>query len=125
MKPDPDAALAKLREIALALPAGTEKLSHGAPCFYIEKGKVYAYFWQFHHGDPRVAVIVKTTGREEQEMLVDLDADFYFIPPYLGPSGWIAMSVGFSDTDWDHIGDRVATSWEMVAPRKLPEMGGR
>ena len=40
-------------------------------------------------------------------------------------SGWIAMRLDKPDTDWDRVGDRIATSWEMVAPRRLLEMGGR
>lgn len=38
MSPDPEADIAKLRGIALALPEAAEKISHGAPMFYIEKG---------------------------------------------------------------------------------------
>ena len=69
--------------------------------------------------------MVKTSDREEQAMLVEADPDFYYVPPYLGPSGWVAMRVGAADTDWDRIGDRVAQSWELVAPRRLLEAGGR
>lgn len=125
MSPDPGSDLATLRDLALAMPSAMEKLSHGSPCFHIEKGKAFAYFWHDHHGDGLTAVIVKTTGTEEQAMLVEQDSRFYSIPPYLGPSGWIAMRVGEGDPDWDHIGDRVAQSWEIVAPRRLLEMGGR
>ena len=125
MSPDPDADLARLRVIALKLPEAAEKLSHGSPAFFIAKGKVFAYFWHDHHGDGLTAVIVKTAGHEEQAMLVEREPDFYSIPPYLGPAGWIAMRVGENDPDWDHIGDRVAQSWEMVAPRRLLEAGGR
>jgi phosphoribosylglycinamide formyltransferase-1/phosphoribosylamine--glycine ligase/phosphoribosylglycinamide formyltransferase/phosphoribosylformylglycinamidine cyclo-ligase len=125
MSPDPDADLVRLRKIAFTYPETAEKLSHGSPAFFIEKGKVFAYFWHNHHGDGLTAVIVKTSGREEQDMLVEQDPDFYSIPPYLGPSGWIAMRVGEGDPDWDHIGDRIAQSWEMVAPRRLLEAGGR
>lgn len=125
MSPDPETDLAQLRTIALALPDAEEKLSHGAPCFFIAGGKAFAYFRHDHHGDGLTAVLVKTTGREEQAMLVERDPGFYSVPPYLGPSGWIAMRVGERDPDWNHIGDRVAQSWEMVAPRRLLEAGGR
>ena len=69
--------------------------------------------------------MVKTSGREEQAMLVEMDPDFYHIPPYLGPSGWIGMELNGAATDWDRIEDRIAISWEMVAPRRLLEAGGR
>lgn len=58
-------------------------------------------------------------------MLIEHDPDLYYKPPYLGPSGWVAIRVGGNDTDWEHVGDRVAISWELVAPRRLLEAGGR
>jgi phosphoribosylglycinamide formyltransferase-1/phosphoribosylamine--glycine ligase/phosphoribosylglycinamide formyltransferase/phosphoribosylformylglycinamidine cyclo-ligase len=125
MSPDPESVLAQVRAICMALPAAMEKVSHGAPTFFIEKGKVFAYFSHNHHGDDRTAVQVKTSGREEQAMLVEADPDLYYVPPYIGPSGWIGMRLDNGEVDWDHIGDRIAISWEYVAPRRLLEAGGR
>jgi hypothetical protein len=117
--------LAQVREIALALPEAAERLSHGMPGFHIVKGKFFAYFWHDHHGDGETSVIVKTSGIEEQAMLIETDPDFYYRPPYFGTSGWVAMRVAAPETDWDRVADRIAASWEMIAPRRLLEMGGR
>lgn len=125
MSTDPELPLAKVREIALALPEAAERSSHGSPGFHIVKGKFFAYFWHDHHGDGETAVMVKTSGAEEQAMLIEADPDFYYKPPYLGPSGWVAMRLNRADTDWDRVADRIAASWEMIAPRRLLEMGGR
>jgi phosphoribosylglycinamide formyltransferase-1/phosphoribosylamine--glycine ligase/phosphoribosylglycinamide formyltransferase/phosphoribosylformylglycinamidine cyclo-ligase len=125
MSPDPEKQLAKVRALALALPGTAERLSHGSPGFHIEKGKFFAYFWHNHHSDGETVCIVKTSGREEQEQLIEMEPDLYFSPPYLGPSSWIAMRLDRDDTDWDRVGDRIAASWEMVAPRRLLEAGGR
>ena len=125
MSPDYESDLARVRAICMAYPEASEKLSHGSPAFFIEKGKVYAYVWHNHHNDGHTAALVKTSGREEQAMLVEMDPDFYHIPPYLGPSGWIAMELNGDATDWGRIEDRIAISWEMVAPRRLLEAGGR
>ncbi|MCC2978935.1 MULTISPECIES: MmcQ/YjbR family DNA-binding protein [unclassified Sphingomonas] len=118
-------ALARVRAIALELPEAAERLSHGAPGFHIVKGKFFAYFSHDHHRSGETAVLVKTSGAEEQGMLIEADPDLYYKPPYLGPSGWIAIRVAAPGTDWDHVADRIAASWEMVAPRRLLEMGGR
>lgn len=118
-------ALGKVRAIALALPESAERLSHGAPGFHIEKGRFFAYFSHDLHGSGETAVLVKTSGAEEQAMLLEADPALYYKPPYLGPSGWIAIRIARSETDWDHVADRIAASWEMVAPRRLLEMGGR
>lgn len=125
MSPDPDKDLARVRELCLALPEATEKTSHGAPGFLIEGGRFFAYFWHDHHADGETVVIVKTSGPEEQAMLIDMDPDCYFKPAYIGASGWVAMRLDRADTDWDRIGDRIAISWELVAPRRLLEAGGR
>lgn len=122
---DPDPLLKKVREIALALPAAMERSSHGSPGFHIEKGKFFAYFWHNHHGDGETVAIVKSADNEEQAMLIEMDPDFYFRPAYLGPSGWVAMRLDRDETDWDRVADRIARSWELVAPRRLLEMGGR
>lgn len=118
-----DAALSRLRDICLALPHGAERLSHGSPGFFINVGKnggkFFAYFWHDVHGRALTAVIVKTSGLEEQAMLLELDPELYFVPPYLGPSGWIGMRLDGAIPDWARIADRLATSWELIAPRRL------
>ncbi len=121
MSPDPQVELERVRAICLALPDADERPSHGSPGFFITKGKFFAYFWHNHHGDDRTAVHVKTSGREEQAMLVELDPDFYFVPPYLGPGGWIGMRLDQPHTDWDRVADRIASSWALIAPSRLLE----
>lgn len=124
MSPDRETTLKRLRAICLALPETSEKVSHGSPAFQVA-GKMFAYFWHDHHGDGRTMACLKTGGREEQDMLIERDPDLYSWLPYIGPSGWIGMNIAPDDTDWDHVGDRVAQSWELAAPRRLLEAGGR
>ena len=121
----PETALHRIRDIALALPEAAERASHGMPGFHIAGGKFFAYFWHDHHGDGETTVIVKTSGSDEQAQLIELDPDTYYRPPYYGPTGWVAIRVLREDTDWDRVADRIAISWELVAPRRLLEAGGR
>ena len=95
------------------------------PVFFIDKGKTFAWFLHDHHGSGITAVAVKVSGEEEQAMLIELDPDLYYKPPYFGPFGWIGLRLDGDTVDWDHVADRVATSWELVAPPKLLVMGGR
>ena len=125
MNPETEIVLDRVREISLALPRAAEKLSHGAPVFFIEKGKTFAWFLHDHHGSGITAVAVKTSGRDEQEMLVETSPELYYLPPYFAPSGWVGLRLDTGDMDWDHVADRIATSWELVAPKRLLEMGGR
>ena len=56
-------------------------------------------------------------------MLLEADPETYSKPAYL-PS-WVGISVAGETVDWDHVGDRIAASWELAAPRRLLEAGGR
>ncbi len=116
---DPKAAHARVAALAAALPLVEEKVSHGSPCWRVADKRMFAYFWHNHHSDDRTAVLVKTSGLEEQELLIELDADTYFKPPYLGPSGWIGIRLDQPDTDWDQVEHRIRESWRLCAPAKL------
>jgi hypothetical protein len=37
----------------------------------------------------------------------------------------VSISLAGGKVDWDHVGDRIAASWELAAPRRLLEAGGR
>jgi formyltetrahydrofolate-dependent phosphoribosylglycinamide formyltransferase len=117
----PDYLRGKVRELALALPEADEVTSHGMPCFGIVKGKKFAYFTEDHHGDGKIAILVKISGADEQAQLIELDEARYYRPAYFG-DGWVGIRIDLGDTDWDHIGEWLAKSWRAVAPKKLATM---
>jgi hypothetical protein len=114
--------LTKIREAALELPGTEERASHGQPTFFVA-GKQFAQFRANHHGDERTVVCVRVSSLDEQAMLLEADPDTYSKPAYL-PS-WISINVAGNEVDWDHVADRIAASWELAAPRRLLEAGGR
>jgi hypothetical protein len=114
---NPDAVLDRVRALCLALPEAGEKISHGIPAFHGEGG-MFAYFRHNHHGDGMTVVCVKTSGREEQEMLIEADPDLYSRPAYLWPSGWVAINLAPPDTDWTHVEARLRGSYDLVAPKR-------
>jgi hypothetical protein len=114
--------LTRVREAALALPDTDERLSHRQPTFFVA-GKQFAQFRDNHHGDGHTVVCVRVSGIDEQAMLLDADPATYSKPAYL-PS-WVAIQLAGHNVDWDHVGDRIAASWELSAPRRLLEAGGR
>lgn len=118
------APLDKVREAALDLPETSERLSHGQPTFFAA-GKQFAQFRDNHHGDGKTVVCVRTSGPDEQAMLIEADPATYSLPAYLGPSGWVSINLAGEAVDWTHAADRIARSWELAAPRRLLEMGGR
>ncbi len=115
----PETLLVRVRALALGLPEAEEKLSHGAPGFFVRGGKFFAYFSANHHGDGVVALLVKASGVEEQSSLIERDADLYFRPAYFGPAGWIGIRLDTGDIDWSHIDDWLTRSWRASAPKRL------
>lgn len=114
--------LTRVREAALELPGTEERLSHGQPTFFVG-GKQFAQFRNNHHNDHKTVVCVRVSSLDEQAMLLEADPETYSKPAYL-PS-WISINLAGADVDWDHVGDRIAQSWELAAPRRLLEAGGR
>ena len=114
--------LEKLRETALELPETEERFSHGQPTFFVA-GKQFAQFRDNHHGDGKTVVCVRVSSPDEQAMLLEADPETYSKPAYM-PS-WLSINVAGNAVDWGHVGDRVAESWELAAPRRLLEAGGR
>ena len=114
----PEFLINQVRDRALALPESDEVLSHGMPCFGIVKGKKFAYVSNDHHGDGKVALLVKISGVDEQAQLIENDAARYYRPPYFG-DGWIGIRLDLGDTDWDAIGGWLERSWRSTAPKRL------
>jgi len=115
-------ALARVRASALELPETEERLSHGQPTFFVA-GKQFAQFRDNHHGDGKTVVCVRTSGADEQSMLMEVAPETYSKPAYL-PT-WVSINLAGNDVDWELVDSRIARSWELAAPRRLLEMGGR
>ena len=107
--------LKRLRTIIEAWPETSEKLSHGTPTWWGGR-KTFATFTENHHGDDRVAVWVKSTFLE-QEARVEADPETYFVPPYLGPRGWVGMRLD-RDPDWDVVEALLEDGYRSVAPKR-------
>ncbi|WP_404339109.1 MmcQ/YjbR family DNA-binding protein [Sphingomonas sp. MMS12-HWE2-04] len=115
--------LDQVRTLALDLPETEERPSHGQPTFFVA-GKMFAQFRDDHHGDGRTIVAVKTSDAEEARMLIEAAPETYSRVAYFRAE-WVGVSLAVPDTDWTQVGDRIATSWELAAPRRLLEAGGR
>lgn len=122
---DPDWILMQVRTRALALAETHERASFGSPGWRVgseKTGKYFAYFTQRLHGEASIGLLVKTTGLDEQAALLEADPDLYYSPKFYGKSGWIAIRLDTGRTDWDHISEWLAKSWQLVAPKRLAKM---
>lgn len=109
------AALARLRKLVARFPETTERLSHGAPTFWGGK-KTFAMFLDDHHGDGRVAIWCKLPPGAQQD-LVEADPVTFFVPPYVGPSGWVGIRVD-RKPDWAVIEGLLEDGYRTVAPKR-------
>jgi phosphoribosylglycinamide formyltransferase 1 len=116
---------AKLNELALALPETDTRTSHGAHGWRVggeKSGKFFAYFAQHHQGEASMALLVKTSGRDEQAMLIEQDDELYYSPAFYGSAGWIGIRLDLGRNDWEHIAQWLAKSWAAVAPKRLTRL---
>lgn len=114
----PDWLVDQVRERALALPETDEVTSHGMACFGVIKGKKFAYVSVDHHGDGRIALLVKISGPDEQTQLIDNDPQRYYRPAYFG-DGWIGIRLDLGENDWDDVAGWLLRSWRSIAPKRL------
>ncbi len=108
--------LEPLRALCLALPEATEK-PDGRPVFQV-RGKTFCMFMDDHHGDGRVAIWCKAPPGA-QGVLVSADPERFFVPPYVGPSGWIGLRLDREPADWDEVETVIRESYRMAAPKRL------
>jgi hypothetical protein len=111
----PRRALDRVRKIVRAWPETDERISHGAPTFWGGK-KTFASFHDDHHGDGRLALWIKSDA-DTQEGLVEADPDLFFVPPYVGPSGWLGVRLD-GDFEWDVVAGLLEDGYRRVAPRR-------
>ena len=112
--PENEPLLAKLRAIALGMAGTDEAINHGRPCFRVRE-KTFVMFLDNHHRDGRVAIWCKAPPGA-QSMIVEGDPERFFVPPYVGPKGWIGARLD-RKPDWAAIEALVAESYAMTAGR--------
>ena len=106
--------LGRIRKLCLTLPETSERLSHGAPTFFVREKKSFLTVWHNHHGDGRFALIC-AAPEGLQAMLVEADPERFFVPPYVGHRGWLGLRLD-REFDWDEIAGIVEDAYLEVAP---------
>jgi hypothetical protein len=108
--------LNRLRDLCLALPETTERLSHGEPTWFIRDKKTFVTFADHHHDDRLAFWCAAPPG--DQQTMVQSDPERFFIPPYVGHRGWIGVYVDVPN-DWNEIREIVEDAYRAVAPQRL------
>jgi len=92
--------------------------SWGEPTFRV-RNKLFAMYAsaRTHHGSGRPAAWCKAAPGN-QSLMVHAKPDRFFVPPYVGPSGWVGVWLD-GPVDWAEVKDLLRDSYVLVAPRKL------
>ena len=112
------APLTRLRALCLALPDVHEVESHGEPTFRV-RNKTFAMYANAnnHHGRGRHAVWCKASPGH-QLLMVTAAPERFFIPPYVGPSGWVGIWLD-GRVSWTRVAEVLRDGYRLVAPARL------
>src|SRR6267378_3678327 len=108
--------LARIRKLCLSLPETDERLSHGAPTFFVREKKSFVTYMDDHHGDGRLALWC-ACPKGMRAGLVNANRGGYFVPPYVGYLGWIGVRLDCG-LDWDEVERVIRDAYLTVAPEK-------
>jgi predicted DNA-binding protein (MmcQ/YjbR family) len=110
--------LTRLRKFCLALPEAHEVEAWGEPTFRV-RNKLFAMYASAdsHHGAGRPAVWCKAAPTN-QALMVSAAPKRFFVPPYVGPSGWVGAWLD-GEVDWAELADLLRDGYRLVAPKRV------
>ncbi len=110
--------LDRLRALCLALPEAHEVEAWSEPTFRV-RGKMFAMYASAntHHGAGRPGVWCKSIS-VTQDALVRAEPARYFVPPYVGPKGWVGVYLDRRPR-WPVLEDLITDAWRATAPKRI------
>lgn len=121
MKPAGKRELIGVRKIALALPEVNERMSHGAPCFFIRDRQPLCYFHDNHRGDGRISLWCPATP-DLQDAMLRVDPERFFRPTTSSAGhfkDWLGVFLDIDDeVDWDEIAFILHRAYRMIARKR-------
>jgi hypothetical protein len=99
-----------VRRIALSLPESEERETWETATFRV-RNKIFVMF-----SDRERELWIKSDF-DEQRALTQTDPETFFVPPYVGPSGWVGVRI--RTVDRDELAELVTEAWRLTAPKRL------
>lgn len=112
MYSDDDPYLAQVRDVCLALPEAYEKESWGRPTF--RANKIFALFAGIE--ERPWGLVVMPEAEERPALLAD---DRFYVPPYWGPYGGVALDLDAAPVDWSEVAELVESSYRQIALKRM------
>ena len=116
----PDVAGRRERLIGLccSLPEAEAERAGATHFAFKVRKKIFAYYAFDHHGDGVIALWCKAPPGE-RDRLVQESPSRYFVPPYVGPKGWVALRLDTARVDWNAVKELACVSYFLTAPVRL------
>jgi hypothetical protein len=70
-----------------------------------------------HHGAGRPAVWCKASPTN-QTLMVEAEPGRFFVPPYVGPSGWVGLWLD-GPVEWNDLAELLRDAYLLTAPKRL------
>ena len=114
----PPSPLLRLRKICLALPGAHEVKAWGTSTFRVKKiFAMYAMPSDDRHSGGRPGVWLKA-GPGNQALMVRDRPERFYVPPYVGPQGWIGVYLD-KRVPWREVETLVEESWGLIGGRTM------
>jgi hypothetical protein len=117
----PEFTLEHIRRACLTLPEVEERLSHGAPTFFVRGKRSFATVWIRGHHDHEFPHLWCAAAEGVQAQVVTERPQQYFRPPYVGHRGWLGVRLD-RGVPLEELTDLCEDAYCVVAPASLSEL---
>jgi hypothetical protein len=101
---------ATVRSFALSLPGAEERETWETATFRV-RNKIFVMF-----DEKERHLWIKST-HDEQQALIAMNPDAFFVPSYVGSKGWIGCVV--SKAERGEVEELLTEAWRLTAPKRL------
>jgi predicted DNA-binding protein (MmcQ/YjbR family) len=108
--------LGRIRSLCLEMPEAFEVEAWGHPTFRVGGGRGKMFCTTAADGS---SLTVQADPLERDALLAA--GNHYYVPPYAGHKGWVGARADHERTDWSEIAELIATSYCLIAPKRLAE----
>jgi hypothetical protein len=98
-----------IRRFALSLPGAEERETWETATFRV-RNRIFMMFSVLE----RHAWV--KSSRDEQQALIAQEPETFFVPPYVGPSGWVGIVI--RTVDPDEMRELLTEAWRLTAPKR-------
>jgi len=102
----------------MGFPEVEERLSHGAPTWFVRGKKAFVTFWENGHHEIDFPHLWCAGLPGAQAELIGTNPDRFFRPAYVGHRGWIGVRMD-RRPDWTEVAELCQDAYRVVAPARL------